>query len=113
MPSTSRAQSTRPADRPGVVSNALDAAEIGPWHWNLQTGAVSLSRHAAALLGCTTAVPATYAGLLDLVHPDDQVFADTLLQQSAAEQGAFDFDIRAAATGEWLRLRGRSDEGEA
>ncbi|PPQ40134.1 PAS domain-containing sensor histidine kinase [Rhodopila globiformis] len=113
MPSTSRSHSTRPADKPGVASHALDAAEIGPWHWDLRTGAVSLSRHAAGLFGCTHAVPATYAGFLDLAHPDDRVFADTLLQQSAAGQGAFDFDIRAAATGQWLRVRGRCDPGEA
>src|SRR4051794_8730577 len=113
MPSTSRPQPTRQADKASVVSHALEAAEIGPWHWDLTTGTVSLSRHAAALLGGTTAVPAIYAGFLALVHPDDRIFADTLLQQSAAGQGAFDFDVRAAATGQWLRLRGRSDEREA
>jgi len=113
MPSTPRPHSTRQADKAGVINHALDAAEIGPWHWDLKTDAVNLSRHAAGLLGCTTTVPARYTGFLALVHPDDRNFADTLLQQSAAEQGAFDFDVRAAATGRWLRLRGRTDAGEA
>src|SRR3954454_10281962 len=77
MPSTSRLPQTRLADKAGVVSHALEAAEIGPWHWDLTSGTISLSRHAAALLGCTTVVPATYAGFLGLVHPDDRIFADT------------------------------------
>src|SRR4051794_30724648 len=104
MRATLRPPSTRLADKAGVASHALEAAEIGPWHWDLATGAISLSRHAVALLGCTTAVPATYAGFLALVHADDRIFADTLLQQRVGEQGAFDFDVRAAATGQWLRL---------
>jgi two-component system sensor kinase FixL len=95
------------------AGQALEAADIGPWHWQTDTGTVSLSRHAAGLLGCADAVPESFAGLLDLLHPDDRAFADTILRQSAAGQHGFDFDIRSAATNQWLRARGRVTGTEA
>ncbi len=103
-----------PSDPPDTAAaRAMEAADIGPWHWETDTGTVSLSRHAAGLLGCATAVPDSFACLLDLVHPDDRAFADTILRQSAAGQHGFDFDIRAAATNQWLRVRGRVTGTEA
>jgi two-component system sensor kinase FixL len=96
-----------------AFNRALEAADIGPWHWDTATDAVSLSRQAAGLLDCAAAVPATYADLLDRVHPEDRSFADTILRQSAAAEHGFDFDLRAAATGQWLRARGRVTDGEA
>jgi two-component system, LuxR family, sensor kinase FixL len=113
MPASPGDPSAHSADNAGVFRHAMEAADIGPWHWDLATGVVNLSRHAAALLGCVSAVPESYAGFLDLVHPDDQAFAHTILTQSAEHQDSFDFDIRAAATGQWLRARGRVTDGEA
>jgi two-component system sensor kinase FixL len=110
MPSDPTIPSGPPAN---AFSQALDAADIGPWHWETDTGTVSLSRHAAGLLGCATAVPESFSGLLDLLHPDDRSFADTILRQSAAAQHGFDFDVRASATNQWLRVRGRVTGTEA
>jgi hypothetical protein len=33
-----------------AFSHALEAADIGPWHWDTATDTVSLSRQAAGLL---------------------------------------------------------------
>src|SRR5476651_2660798 len=86
---------------------ALQAADIGLWRWDLTTGAIGLSPRAAALLGCPPTQSPDYAGFIGLIDPDDRPAADKSLQDSVAARGHFDFDIRAAATGHWLRLRGQ------
>jgi two-component system sensor kinase FixL len=93
---------------------ALEAADIGLWRWNLDTGSVLLSRHAVALLGSPRITrPIDYADFIALLHPDDRAAADRLLHASAAQPGRFDFDARALATGGWLRIRGRPADGKA
>ncbi len=86
---------------------ALEAAEVGLWHWDLNTDAVNLSPCAVALLGCDGVQPLDYAGLIQALHPDDRAAAERALQDSIAHLGRFDFDARSAARGQCIRVRGQ------
>jgi two-component system sensor kinase FixL len=109
-PATKAADSGR-AMKAADSGRAMTAADAGAWHWDVASGAVSLSAQAAYLLGCDAEAPAAYPDFLALLHPDDRNFADTALRQSGT--AGFDFDARTAATKSWLRVRGRIDAGEA
>jgi two-component system sensor kinase FixL len=89
------------------TSDRLGAAGIGVWNWNIATGRVVLSSEAATLLGHTPDIATDYAGLLDLVSSADRRLTDETLQTCAAARGNFDLEFKAAATGRWLRARGR------
>jgi two-component system sensor kinase FixL len=96
----------------GAFDRALEAADIGLWRWDLTTGAIVLSVRAVALLGCSRAESLDYAGFLGLIHPDDRMEADKALQAGVAACARFDFDVRDAAVGHWLRVRGQVFDGQ-
>src|SRR3954470_1202418 len=98
-------------DDPNPFRRALQAAEIGLWRWDLRTGTVGFSPYAAVLLGAR-APSLDYAGFIAAIHADDRVVAERALRNSVAAAGHFDFDIRAAATGRWLRVRGQAFDDE-
>src|SRR5271157_5639547 len=79
-----------------IERRALEAADIGPWQWDLNTGTICLSVRAARLLGCPGTRSLDYAGFIALIHADDRTAADETLQGSAAATGAFDFVVRTA-----------------
>ncbi|HEX3576573.1 MAG TPA: PAS domain S-box protein [Rhodopila sp.] len=105
-------QSDQPFEAfPGALESfgdALEAADIGLWRWDPATGAVHLSRCAAMLLGRAGKQTLDYADFLGLIYDDDRAAAVGALQASIAATGRFDFDVRAAATGRWLRARGQA-----
>jgi two-component system, LuxR family, sensor kinase FixL len=108
--------SEHPEDTPPGAADrfhlALEAAEIGLWRWDLTTGAVMLSARAAALLDASRTRSLDFAGFIGLVLPDDRAGAAKALHESVATGGQFDFDIRSAATGHWVRVRGQVFNGE-
>jgi two-component system sensor kinase FixL len=92
------------------ATSAMDAADVGTWHWDGASGEVRFSAHAAVLLGCVAAHPADYPGFLALVHAEDRAEVDRAMSAACAEGGAYDVDFRARATSAsetWLRARGR------
>jgi two-component system, LuxR family, sensor kinase FixL len=91
----------------GDFRRALEAADIGLWRWDVTTGAISLSMFAAELLGHSPEKSLDFAGLIDLIHPDDRVDANRTLQDSVAAIRPFDFIVRTAATGSRVRVRGK------
>jgi two-component system sensor kinase FixL len=97
---------------PGDFRRALQAADIGLWHWDLGTGAVGLSPRAVALLGCSREQPLDYAGFIASISLDDRAAAERVLRNSIAEAGRFDFYAHAVATGRRLRVRGQAFVGE-
>lgn len=54
------------------LSFALQAAEVGTWDYNLQTGYVEWSPICKQLFGLPANATVTPAILLDRVHPDDR-----------------------------------------
>jgi two-component system, LuxR family, sensor kinase FixL len=101
--------------RPGATNGfgrAFEAADIGLWRWDLTTGVIVLSPRAAALLGSSRTDSLDYAEFIGLIHPDDRWIADKTLQDRIAISGHFDFDVRTAASGRFLRARGQVFNGE-
>ena len=92
----------------GSIDRALEAADIGLWHWDLGSGIVGLSRQAATLLGFADGPSLDYARLIAAFHPDDRLRAERALQDSIDTAGAFDFEARSVASGRWLRVRGQA-----
>jgi len=88
------------------TEKAVTAAEVGIWRWQLTTGAVMLSPHAADLLG---GAPATFSGLRALIHHEDRAAAATALYQAGAR---IDLIFRTRP-GRRLRACGGKTEDEA
>lgn len=101
-----------PAGAADDFSRALEAAGIGPWRWDLATGAVVLSPRAVALFGCSLTRPLDVAGFIGLIHPDDRAGADRALQDSVAVNGSFDFVVRTASQERRVRIRGKAFTSE-
>lgn len=51
---------------------ALDAAQMGLWHWNIVTGEVLWSPTCRALYGIPLDVPMSYELFIQSLHPDDR-----------------------------------------
>jgi PAS domain S-box-containing protein len=71
---------------------ALEAARMGTWEWNIQTGDISWSDSLAPLHGVAPgAFKGTYESFLELIHPDDRELLTGAIARSV-EQG-LDYDI--------------------
>ncbi len=92
----------------GNFQQAMEAADIGLWHWDLTTDVVSLSPTAGTLFGCAHIQSPDYTVFIDLIDQDDRAMVEKTLRDSIATGGHFDFDFRARTTGRWLRARGQA-----
>ncbi|HET6307542.1 MAG TPA: PAS domain S-box protein [Rhodopila sp.] len=103
-----RTEPPRPLpDAVHAFPGALAAAGVGLFRWDTQTGAITLSPDAAALLDAPSQGSLDYAGFLALLHPEDNAAAHLALQSSLAADVAFDCVVRTATASRRLRLRGR------
>ena len=51
----------------------LDAANMGFWHWDIQSGSVTLSNHLERLFGLApNTFDGTFAAFFAIIHPDDR-----------------------------------------
>lgn len=107
------------ADR---LINILDAARLGAWEWNIQTGALRLNERWAEMLGYTLAElqPISIETCARLRHPKDQAAA--ILKAKAHLSGKepyFEAEVRMRhKDGHWVwildraRLVSRSEDGQ-
>jgi two-component system sensor kinase FixL len=86
---------------------ALEAAYIGVWRWDLESGTVRLSHRAAALLDYAGPPSLDYPGFIGLIHRDDRAAADQTLRDSATARGPFDFVVRTMVPERRVRVRGK------
>ncbi len=76
---------------------ALEAAQLGIWSWDLATNAVSWSPNLAALHGFSPdAFDGSYAGFLDAINEEDRGALDANLQQALAKGDGFRTRYRLA-----------------
>ena len=98
----------------GRLRRALQAAGIGIWEWNLETGAFSYSAEARAVIGVGPDVEITLSLLRSLTHPDDLpiTFAQATAAISATEPSRQHYEYRVirADTGgtRWVRAEGEA-----
>ena len=74
-------------DMPGVIpfQVALDAANIGVWHWEPRSGAVDCSARARTLCGLGEDAPGTLDMFLAGMHPDDKREIVSAMMHAAVE----------------------------
>jgi len=90
---------------------AVDAARIGIFDWNVQTGKITWSHHHAALCGLE---PDQFCGTCDdfqrCVHPDDLTGTIKKIEQSLADGEEYRHDYRVVwpdGSEHWIAARGR------
>ena len=91
---------------------ALDAAQMGTWNWNIETGLVSWSEKIEPLFGMKTGeFDGKYETYLSLIHPDDLLGVQNAIELVLADEGV-DYVVEhriICPNGEvcWLEGRGK------
>jgi PAS domain S-box-containing protein len=91
---------------------ALDAAKMGTWNWNIETGAVSWSDGIEPMFGMPPGgFDGKYETYLSLVHPEDLAEVQDAISHALQSEGGEDYYVehRSIIGGEihWLEARGR------
>src|SRR6516162_571068 len=90
-----------------TVHEALEAAQLGVWSWDLATNAVDWSSNLAALHGLAPGgFDGSYAGFLNVINEEDRGAVNAALQDAVRRQGAFRARYRVAHTECWLATSG-------
>ncbi|MBV8526237.1 MAG: PAS domain-containing protein, partial [Acetobacteraceae bacterium] len=93
---------------------AIEAAELGTWHWDLITGDLVWSERCKAMFGLPPDASMTYGRFLSALHPDDRAPIDAAVQ-AALEQDGYDAEMRTLWSDEtvhWVRAKGRAHRDE-
>ena len=97
--------------RPELLELALDAARMGVWDWNLETGALDWSGRLEEIHGMA---PGTFDGTLDrflsVVHPDDVAGLQQSIDQALATGEHFAAEFRVVGddgVSRWVAGEGR------
>ena len=94
-----------------TIHEALEAAQLGVWSWDLATNAVNCSSNLAAL-HCLPpgGFDGSYAGFLNCIHEEDRDEVNAALQEAVQKQSAFRTRYRVAHTASsderWLATSG-------
>lgn len=88
---------------------ALEAAGAGIWSWEFADRQVTLSAHAAHLLG-SQSLTISQDQFLECVHPDDRRAMERSLEECLYVRRGLDLDFRID-NGQWRRIRGGAQSG--
>lgn len=90
---------------------ALQAARMGVWEWELNSGLVYCSPEVAGLAGLPPGTLGnSYQSFLELVDPRDRFAVHRAAQRAVREEGNFDVEFRLAGQGQpkrWLASLGQ------
>jgi len=92
-------------------SLAFEAARLGWWVWNEETGYVTLSEGTKAILGLSCGLEITLDGFLNTVHPEDRERVYRKWWQSFDEGAYYLVEyrvLRADGMVRWVEARGRA-----
>ncbi|GAB3773881.1 hypothetical protein GCM10028818_15850 [Spirosoma horti] len=98
---------------------ALQAAQVGTWDYNIETGQAQWSTICKRLFGLPEDAPVTAATLMAQVHPDDrervaQANANILSPQSDGDHNVIFRTLRVGGAPRWVQAKGKTilnDEG--
>lgn len=76
------------------LAAAQEIANIGSWEWNTETNTVTWSDQMRLIFGLPLDAPASFAGYLDRVHPDDRSRIQATIAASLAERRPMAYDWR-------------------
>ncbi len=92
------------------MAQAVQAACVGIWLWDIQRRGIALSAEGAGLLGAEQ-LQISEGQFLDLVHRSDRAAMERSLTNSLYAGKLHDLDFRIAKGGLWRRMRGHARDG--
>ncbi len=98
-------------DREHQLQLALEAAELGQWHWNPVTGELVWSDRTRELLGVAPDAPASFELFQSLMHPDDRARVGEAIETALQQRTAYSVEYRvvlADGSTRWLHSLGRA-----
>ncbi len=93
-----------------LLNQAIQAAGLGTWDWNLATDEVRWSPRCFELAGFAPVTPMNYQRFLQAVHPDDRLRVDQELRAAAQQCRDYAIEIRSLwpdGSVHWVLARGR------
>jgi two-component system sensor kinase FixL len=110
MPVAGPAHSDALSDRSAL--EAIQAADVGVWRWDVAAGLIHLSARACAILGCSSDQELTLDAFLALLLPDNRMTVREALLSAAETGGEIDVTLLpTSAPTRFLRARGRAPGG--
>ena len=94
-----------------MLALALDAAELGIFHWSLASGAIRWNKTARAQFFMGKDEAASLDRFYEILHPDDRARVRRAVDSAVEDSKPFDVEYRAVSpTGEirWIRAKGRA-----
>ncbi|MGO9872160.1 MAG: PAS domain-containing protein, partial [Acidimicrobiia bacterium] len=90
---------------------ALDAGELGTWHWDMRSGETTWDAQLEHLFGLEPgAFDGTFDSYVSLLHPEDAPVVLATVQDAVAQKSAYTVDHRVVwpdGTVHWLQGKGR------
>jgi PAS domain S-box-containing protein len=97
-------------DREHQLQMALDAAELGTWHWNPASGELFWSDRCRSLLGLDLDTPASFEKFVAVIHASDRTMVVNAITEAQRSKSAYSVEFRVQLqSGEerWLHSLGR------
>ncbi|HJV36453.1 PAS domain S-box protein [Geomonas sp.] len=97
---------------------AMEAADIGAWHWDILHDKVTWTDRCKNLFGFPADFPMSYRAYLERIHPEDRDAIDAAVHQSLRQQLPLLVEMRVQLPGgrmRWVMSKGRgiyNEEGE-
>jgi len=94
---------------------ALEAADIGIWDWDLASNRIEMSANMKRILGIGNGgEDETFGTFLKIIHPGDRPRITAALKKAIRQKRSFDEEFRTVKSGRlirWMRIRGRVSLG--
>jgi PAS domain S-box-containing protein len=108
---SSKESPPQPDPIPEKLEDVLEAANIGTWEWNIQTGRVRWSRNMEKVHGqAPGSFGGTFEGFLQGVHPEDRNRVLSTIQESQATGHPYQVEYRQSSPDHrvmWMEAKGQ------
>lgn len=93
------------------LANVLEGTNAGNWHWNVQTGELTVNERWAAIMGYSLEemLPLSFESWRETTHPDDLIIAKKALERLFSGKAAYyDVEFRQKhKDGHWIWVNAR------
>ena len=93
-------------------AQALEAANVGSWLWDAETGQVTCNAAMSRMFGMTGTTMSA-RDIIGLIHPEDRAGMLDSLRAAMTEDAEYASTFRVETTGRWVLGRGRVHERDA
>ncbi|MDQ3281803.1 MAG: ATP-binding protein [Acidobacteriota bacterium] len=100
----------RDAAQPAWLRAAADAARVGFWHLDLESGNIDCTQRCKANLGIPPDANVTIDTIWHVMHPDDRETTGVIVQKAIESRGDYAIEYRAIwpdGSVHWISSRGR------